>query len=1076
MAGTSRDIVVTRAPITHKALLNWAGQQVLKDAETIVDRGLVLESAYEPPHVTGALLWNNRRLTTGMKILNDGNIESQCPCYTNKERGLICAHVIALGLVLVKRQTDPERETKYQAELRRASRLAEFKDSDYVHRLPDGSPGSVASSISVTLQPGWTQVLQQTGKVPVICDAIVDGQRYPVDQVPAGFCLGLHKHDENLLFVLEDIATGPARHQMELPAADLINVFKLYRGRSIPVADGSTIYVNATQLTSRLRIDLDRDTGELVLMVHTEAPFMKEGDIPDYIICGKEGWLLGAGNLWPVESLMPLPYHGIYQEPVIVGRPHVVPFLKVELPMIARFIPCETDLSIELFAIEPDTPKFRLFLRGSPASLSAVLHAVYEGHELVAGKADPQGEFATPVPSDIMAYRVRNVDAERRALEILTETGLRGMRGDDLTPIMGNRLVINFLGGCLPDLRRRGWKIEMEGKVSSWFEEMTFVTPVVNIHQGNDGGNWFDVAFNFEDETGASISQSEIQQALLRGERYIKRGERTLLLDGTAIESMQSVFADCASSDGGNAGHFRMSNVYAAFVKSSLDALDGVDVEDTPDWRKRAAQQNRLERIDVADLPDSVLQRLRPYQRDGVSWLRFLEVNGFSGLLADEMGLGKTIQTLAWIQMARQRDEAKGKPGLIVCPTSIVENWCEEAAKFAPGLKVLPMAGPDRHEHWPLLPQQDLVVTSYALLRRDLDRYREIQFSMAALDEAQHIKNRSTANAVAAKQIKAINRLVLTGTPIENSVSDLWSIMDFLMPGYLGSHETFKHNYEGPLSRGGAEGEQAQWKLRRKLHPFMLRRLKRDVAAELPPKIERIATCELSPDQKLVYGELLRQSQVKVQTMIQTNGFNKSRMEILAVLMRLRQVCCHLGLLNLEGIAPEQPSAKMELFFELLDQALDSGHRVLVFSQFVSMLTLIRKELDSREMKYCYLDGSTKERMKIVHQFNAEKDIPVFLISLKAGGTGLNLTGADMVIHFDPWWNPAVEDQATDRAYRIGQKRTVYSVKLITRDTVEEKVLALQKKKKAVSDATIESDEKMIETFSWDDVRELLEL
>jgi SNF2 family DNA or RNA helicase len=300
--------------------------------------------------------------------------------------------------------------------------------------------------------------------------------------------------------------------------------------------------------------------------------------------------------------------------------------------------------------------------------------------------------------------------------------------------------------------------------------------------------------------------------------------------------------------------------------------------------------------------------------------------------------------------------------------------------------------------------------------------------------------------------------------------------MDFLMPGYLGSHDTFRHNYELPVSRSGLDADAAQAKLRRKLHPFLLRRLKTEVAKDLPPKIQRVAMCELTMDQKLVYNEFLEASRRRITTMVTQRGFNKCRMEILTILMRLRQACCHLGLLELSGIKPQYPSAKLDLFFELVDEALDSGHRILVFSQFVSMLTIIRKELETRVLAYCYLDGATRERMTVVHEFNSRRDIPLFLISLRAGGTGLNLTGADMVIHFDPWWNPAVEDQATDRAYRIGQKRTVYSVKLITKGTVEEKVLALQNRKKAVISATIESDEGTMQSLTWDDIQAILNL
>jgi len=347
------------------------------------------------------------------------------------------------------------------------------------------------------------------------------------------------------------------------------------------------------------------------------------------------------------------------------------------------------------------------------------------------------------------------------------------------------------------------------------------------------------------------------------------------------------------------------------------------------------------------------------------------------------------------------------------------------------------------------------------------------------LDEAQHIKNRSTQNAAAAKQIRAAAKLVLTGTPLENSVADLWSIMDFLMPGYLDDYETFRANYEAPIGAGGETGERAQIKLRRKLHPFLLRRLKKDVAKDLPDKIEKVSYCVLTPDQQQVYNTLLQESRRKIGDLVREKGFSHCRMEILAILLRLRQVCCHLGLLPDAALAAkaEAPSAKLDQFFDLLDEAVDGGHRILVFSQFVSMLQIIRRELDQRRIDYCYLDGQTHDRMEQVHRFNHTPAIPLFLISLKAGGTGLTLTGADMVVHFDPWWNPAVEDQATDRAHRIGQKKTVYSIKLIAEHTVEEKVLAMQKRKQAVIDATIGStDEALLNTLSWEDVRSLLDL
>jgi len=668
---------------------------------------------------------------------------------------------------------------------------------------------------------------------------------------------------------------------------------------------------------------------------------------------------------------------------------------------------------------------------------------------------------------------VRNAAAERRALERLAAIGFSGECGDDMTSIVGKRNVLNFLGGALPALRRLGWRVELEGSVTPFMESLDFATPVVHVDDPA-GGQWFDVGFGFEDGDGASLSPAEIQRAIRRGDAFLEKDGRTILVDSDAVESMQAVFADCASGDGAEPGRFRMDGIYAAFVKSSLDALDGVDVEDSPAWRARAAGLNRAAELQPVKLGEPLDGLLRPYQKDGVNWLRFLEVNGFCGLLADEMGLGKTVQALAWLQLERHDQTARGRPALVVCPTSLVENWAEEAQRFAPALNVLTLTGSERHDKWKNVQNADLVITSYALLRRDQELYAEHDFAAAILDEAQHIKIRSTQNAVSAKRLRANRRLVLTGTPVENSVADLWSIMDFLMPGYLGDHESFRRNYELPIGRADAEGEIAQAKLRRKLHPFLLRRVKAEVARDLPPKISRISACSLSPDQKAVYSELLESSRRRIGDMVAKRGFNRCRMEVLTTLMRLRQVCCHIDLLKLPGLNARQPSAKLNLFMELIDEAFDGGHRILVFSQFVSMLRILRQALEKQGLSYCYLDGSTKDRMKVVHKFNTRKDIPLFLISLKAGGTGLNLTGADMVVHFDPWWNPAVEDQATDRAYRIGQKRTVYNIKLITKGTVEEKVIALQKKKQAVIDATVESDEKMIQRLSWDDVQELL--
>lgn len=1061
-----------KLPFTQKVLMDWAGPRVFREAQSLHNQGYVQEVSIEPPIVSGVILRGNRPLRSSLKILSDGSAENLCPCYDSSERGIICSHVIALCLELIRQANDPDRRVRLAEEQRRAERLAAIEEEEYMQRVPADTPGSVPAHVYLELAKDWRDGTR-IDNVPMSVWIEYEHQRILPDEVLRDLPLSFSQRDEALLYVLEDIVGGPLTHAVSMPVNDFMNVLKLLEGGIIheqSVAIPST--VNAVPMPSRLTLDLDQSTGELILMVHTDLPHLHPGDELYYVVSRRGGWVFGADNFWPLQKVLPEPLHAIYDEPIAISRSSVPRFLQVELPVLAALMDIEYLVSPDLFTLEPAEPRFRLALRGSPASLAGTLYAEYGTISLIAGRNSPEGQFALPDPEDILRYTVRNPDAELRAIARLGDVGMKGEFGDAMTDIVGNREVLNFLGGALPALRRLGWRADFSGRIASFMEEADFAAPVVQV--AASGERWFEVGFHFEDGDGKSLSEAEIRRALRRGDSYLDRNGRTILLDADAIESMTDIFQDCASEEAAGAGRFRLSAMHAAYVRSSLDVLDGVDVEADPAWRIRAEQQNRMHQVESEPLPKPLDKILRSYQKDGVFWLRFLEKNGFGGILADEMGLGKTLQTLTWMRLQRQDPKVAVAPCLIVCPTSLVGNWAEEARRFVPELRVLEISGADRHSRWDEIEQADLVITSYALLRRDVDQYLEHVFVAVVLDEAQHIKNRSTQNAVAAKKLQATHRLVLTGTPIENSVSDLWSIMDFLMPGYLGGHQSFRRLYEQPIANGGAFAEVAQKKLRRKLHPFLLRRLKREVAKDLPPRIDRVAYCPLSADQKLVYKELLAQSRREITDMVDRQGFNRSRMQILKTLMRLRQVCCHLELLKLPGVKSKYPSEKLNLFFELVDEALDAEHRILVFSQFTSMLAILRRELEQRSLQYCYLDGSTKDRMKVVHAFNTERSIPVFLISLKAGGTGLNLTGADMVIHYDPWWNPAVEDQATDRAHRIGQNRAVYNVKLISRDTVEEKVLAMQQKKKSVINATLASDEQVLSKLNWEDVQELL--
>jgi SNF2 family DNA or RNA helicase len=484
---------------------------------------------------------------------------------------------------------------------------------------------------------------------------------------------------------------------------------------------------------------------------------------------------------------------------------------------------------------------------------------------------------------------------------------------------------------------------------------------------------------------------------------------------------------------------------------------------------KRLVQNVREpEDLDLS-IPKEMETVLRDYQKTGYKWLKALSAYGFGGILADDMGLGKTLQTLTFLLSERD-----GTPSLIVAPTSLVYNWKDEAEKFVPELKVVIVSG-NKHERTQFLEDikdVDVVITSYALIRRDIDLYKEIKFKYCILDEAQHIKNPSSLNAMSVKKIKASGYYALTGTPIENSLTELWSIFDFILPGYLFSHRQFVEKYEKPIIKN--QDKNALKQLQKQIKPFILRRMKKDVLKELPEKIESKMIAELTEAQKKIYFAYVEKARGELAKEIAEKGYERSHIKILSILTRLRQICCHPASF-LEDY--KEDTGKMMLLEEIVEELLEGGHRTLIFSQFTSMLQIIGEMLKRKDIRYFYLDGSTpaEERGEMVKRFNKGEN-SIFLISLKAGGTGLNLTGADTVIHFDPWWNPAVEDQAADRAYRIGQKNAVQVIKLITKGTIEEKIYHLQQKKREMIESVIHPGESMLSKMTEDEIMELLEI
>ncbi len=510
-----------------------------------------------------------------------------------------------------------------------------------------------------------------------------------------------------------------------------------------------------------------------------------------------------------------------------------------------------------------------------------------------------------------------------------------------------------------------------------------------------------------------------------------------------------------------------------------LEAAQLGDLLNNPQLRWKGAEElkalndklRNFSGITPVTTPEGFQAQLRSYQSQGIAWLNFLQEFGFHGILADDMGLGKTVQTLAHLL----REKLSGRqqhPNLVIAPTSLMGNWRREAEHFAPSLRVAVLHGPERHRLFTQLAQYDLILTTYPLLRRDRDLLQKQPFHLIVLDEAQAIKNPKSQTTQTVFELQSQNRLCLTGTPLENHLGELWSMFHFLMPGFLGPLERFNRLYRRPIEKHADDVRAEQ--LRKRLAPFLLRRTKEAVATELPEKNEIIRTVTLEGDQRDLYESIRMAMDKKVRDEIKRKGLARSQIMILDALLKLRQVCCDPSLVTLPQAKRVKTSAKLQLLMEVLPEMIEEGRRILLFSQFTSMLQIIRKALEKRGIDYSLLTGQTRKRDAAIARFQ-EGEAPVFLISLKAGGVGLNLTAADTVIHYDPWWNPAAENQATDRAHRIGQKNTVFVYKLITEQTVEDKILALQQKKQALADSIYTGERTQgTEAVTAEDLEELL--
>jgi superfamily II DNA or RNA helicase len=899
-----------------------------------------------------------------------------------------------------------------------------------------------------------------------------------------------------LLARLED--SSPRRVGIDVRGEDAADLLPLLRGRRV-ILEPQMMELRFGDEPLRPRFDLELSAEGQQVLVRTS--FMRAGDPRKFTMSvggwyeGSPGWHLDPQEGWarPIDRrVAPAAIRRLRATPFITESVDNLPVLIAQgLPRVALDVGAELPELSQVADVVDIAPTFRLRAGGTLTEARVSLRAAYEDVEIDV-RADgmtapvivkpPQGDGAgddhvdgypgagprrvaaskraTVIRADIAAQQ--EATTRLRALGLVPDEEGMGFvaRGDDAiqfwTEAVGS-LPEDwdlFIPDDLVDVQVRGAQLTANARVSS-------------------GVDWLSLRLSFDSE-GVPVTQEELARCLAEGRRYVRLSDGSFAkLDAEKVKEVLQRQAEILATGGGNGAKLPLSQ--AGRIHELLNQVGRAQISDgAKDLFKKLAD---VDEIKIVKKPRNLKAQLRPYQEAGFQWLWFLHEIGSGGILADDMGLGKTVQAITLllaVKSAVEKDaKADGKKKfktLIVAPTSVVHNWERELDKFAPSMSHFTWHGAERKEKTDELEDADVVITSYALLRRDEEFLRKLDLTYAILDEAQNIKNPLSATARAAKTLKSARRLALTGTPIENRLSEIWSIFDFVSPGLLGPLDKFEERYARPIDAGDRKAAE---RLRATIHPFILRRTKAEVAKDLPEKIESDQLCDLTGEQAALYGAVLKEVRAQVMGEVEKQGMARSHIQILAGLTRLRQAACDPRLLGLPREFGDEDSGKLVALRELIQTAVTGGHRVLVFSQFVTMLTLVRAAMDEDKVPYEYLDGSTKDRQARVDHFQRDDGPPVFLISLKAGGSGLNLTAADTVIHFDPWWNPAVEDQATDRAHRIGQTKVVTTYRLIAKGTIEEKILELGGKKRELVGAVLSEDVGGAKKLTKTDLEEL---
>ena len=773
-------------------------------------------------------------------------------------------------------------------------------------------------------------------------------------------------------------------------------------------------------------------------------------------------WVLMDDTIAQIENSRALEILSAF--PIDIPNQQVDLFREQYFPLIAQALPIKSDL-VKWRDVKAD-PIPRLYLQDDNKEkvLRASLHFGYGEFDSPLGNDQPYGVASIPDTWELVRIH-RQPGREEYFYQLLTDPIYRLKRAGSLHPrgtleLRARAHPYDFLMHSIPALLKAGFEIYGEENLKTGRINRNTATLRVSISSGID---WFDLKTVVE-FGNQQASFHDIRKALKRGENYIKLADGSIgQIPAEWLEKYKHLWGLAEETEDG----FRLNDLHLSLIDSLLE--DDASIQTPPDLIQRRERFRHFERIAPQPLPAGFTGELRPYQKHGYDWLHFLREYKFGGILADDMGLGKTVQVLTYLQSLQEQARAQSA-ALLVVPKSLITNWQRESEKFTPGLRFLEYMGNLRNKDVSIFDDYDVVITTYGTMLRDIEILHKYKFHHIVLDESQAIKNPLAKSAKAARLLKAEHRIVMTGTPVENNTFELWSQFAFLNPGLLGSMDYFKKEFANPIESAG--DEKSAEILRKLVYPFILRRTKEQVALELPPRTERIVYTDMDPPQKKLYTQTRERYRAELLGLIESEGMNNARFKVLEGLLRLRQIAIHPVLVDktYKGDAP-----KFEVLFETLETLQAENHKALIFSQFVETLKLVKKELDVRKMKYVYLDGQTPKRQSRVDLFQNDPSYPFFLISLKAGGVGLNLTAADYVIHLDPWWNPAVEMQASDRAHRIGQTKPVFVYKIIARGTVEEKILQLQEKKRALVRNIIATEASFFKSLTQDDVKVMFE-